>query len=298
MAFNSERPVTVSTQMAQSTELLPAPTKMGRVNLRLSDLDRSLRFYSGMLGFNVEQADGSARLYVDAPDNPLVELRERPGIEPAPPNAAGLYHFAILLPRRADLARFVKLLIANEIPFGHSDHTVSEAIYFDDPDGIGIEVYADRPRSTWPVDDGVVRFTGDPIDFDDLFREIQGSDSGWYGMPAGTRIGHVHLRVSDLEESLGFYEQLGFALTADYVRGARFVSAGGYHHHLGMNVWQSRSRPLAGNEVAGLDSFTVVVPDQESLAAAARRLSLEQPTEQGFRAQDPSGISFNIVMAD
>lgn len=276
----------------QPAGALPATTAIGRVRLRVADLDRSIAFYRDLLGFDVDREGSAATL---SAGTALVELREAPGLSPARPGASGLYHFAILLPGRTDLARFARHLIEHRVRFGQSDHTVSEALYFDDPDGIGIEVYADRPRATWPVADGVVRFTGDPIDFQDLLSELSEDDPGWTGMPVGTTIGHVHLRVSDVEQSLSFYERLGFELTADFVRGARFVSAGGYHHHLGMNEWQSRGRPVAAGTVAGLDSFEIVLPDRESWRAAVNRVGGDSVYEIVAPVHDPDGIAFDLV---
>ena len=278
------------------TGTLPATTRIGRVSLRVADLDRAQAFYGDLLGFDIDTDDGTATL--SAAGNTLVELREAPGIGRAPRNAAGLYHFAILLPSRPDLARFARRLVEHRVQFGQSDHTVSEALYFDDPDGNGIEVYADRPRETWPVSDGIVHFTGDPIDFQNLIAEIADGDSAWQGAPEGTTIGHVHLRVSDVERAQAFYERLGFEVTADFVRGAAFVSAGGYHHHLGMNEWESRDRPLAGDDVAGLDTFTIVLPDRDSWTDAVERLGSDPGDGSTHRLHDPDGIAFDLVYTD
>lgn len=287
----------MSSTHTTSSAVLPAAIFHGPVRLRVGNLERSLTFYRDLMGFEPgHSSDGETALGTALSGQPLVELREVPGIARAPRRASGLYHFAILLPGRADLARFVRHLIDNDVPFGQSDHTVSEALYFDDPDGNGIEVYADRPRATWPVTDGIVRFTGDPIDFPDLFSELDGEQDRWQGMPEGTKIGHVHLRVSDLERSRAFYvDRLGFEITAEFVRGALFVSAGGYHHHLGMNVWESLGQPLAGDDVAGLDSFTLVLPDRESWVATVQRLGGTPTDGRAFRASDPDGIQFDLV---
>ena len=280
-----------------SSGVLPAATTHGPVRLRVGNLERSLTFYRDLMGFEPEQTlSGEIALRAASSGQPVVVLREVPGVARAPRQASGLYHFAILLPGRPDLARFARLLIDPDVPFGQSDHTVSEALYFDDPDGNGIEVYADRPRAAWPVTDGIVRFTGDPIDFPDLFSELEGEHDRWRGMPDGTKIGHVHLRVSDLERARGFYvDRLGFEITAEFVRGALFVSAGGYHHHLGMNVWESLGQPLAGSDVAGLDSFTLILPDREAWVATVQRLGGTPTDGEVFRVSDPDGIQFDLV---
>ncbi len=282
-----------SPSLKQQSHVLPAATSVGSVRLRVASLDRSLAFYVDTLGFEAVR-NGDVASLAAAGGPTLVELREVPGLQRAPANAAGMYHFAILLPSRPDLARFVRHLAEQRVPFGQSDHTVSEALYFDDPDGNGIEVYADRDRATWPVDDGIVRFTGDPIDFDDLLGEIKDS-SIWAGMPAGTAIGHVHLRVADVERAEAFFVQLGFEVTADFVRGASFVSAGGYHHHIGMNMWQSRGRPLAGADVSGLDAFTIVLPDEQSWRDAIERLGDTASSGHVFHALTPDGTAFDLV---
>ena len=275
---------------------LPAGTTVGGVRLRVSDAVRTTQFYRDLLGFDVlNEEAGMIQFGIAGSDDPIVATRVVPGLDRAPRRAAGLYHFAILLPSRPDLARFARHLVASNVLFGQSDHAVSEALYFDDPDGNGIEVYADRPRSEWPMRDGVVAMTGDPIDFDDLFGQIT-SDDRWSGMPSGTRIGHVHLRVSDLDRSRAFFvETLGFDVMQRSLSGALFISAGGYHHHIGMNTWESQGQSLAGEDVAGLDSFTIKLPDRSSWAAAAERVIEGAPTGDVVRFQDPDGIEIDLA---
>jgi len=275
---------------------LPADTTVGRVRLRVRDLDRALAFYGDFLGFRQIERDGNtARL--GAGDGFLFELREVPGIGPAPRRAAGLYHAAILLPQRADLARITRHLIESEYPFGQADHAVSEALYLDDPDGNGLEIYADRPRAVWPMAGDRVQMVTDPIDFQSLFGELSGEDDRWEAMPGGTTIGHIHLRVSDLDRARAFYvDTLGFDVMQDNFRGALFVSAGGYHHHLGMNIWESRGAPLAGDDVAGMDRFGIILPDRESWAQVVARIAEDVPgSGDAFVVHDPDGIEIELT---
>jgi catechol 2,3-dioxygenase len=275
---------------------LPTTTTVGQVRLRVADLARSLAFYRDLLGFeHVEREGAIARIGVGPSELPLFELREVAGVRPAPRSAAGLYHAAILLPERADLARAARHLLDNRYPFGQSDHAVSEALYLDDPDGNGLEIYADRPRESWPMAGSEVRMTLDPIDFADLFGELQGDADRWDAMPAGTTIGHIHLRVSDLEAARSFYVgRLGFDVMQDGLPGALFVSAGGYHHHIGMNVWESRGRPLAPEDAAGLDAFEVVLPDRESWEAVLVRLGVDVDGSGAVEIADPDGIRVEL----
>ena len=265
-----------------NTSSIHAGTQIGQVALTVSDLRRSLRFYQDVLGFAViDHADGSAGLGVEA-SPPLLLLSEQPGAQPMPRRATGLYHFAILVPGRADLGRSLRRLLETRYPLdGASDHLVSEALYLADPDGNGIEIYRDRPRGDWPRIDGRIRMASDPLDLDAILAEAEREARPWAGLPAGTRIGHIHLQVADLGEAKDFYHGgLGFDLMAA-MPGALFLSAGGYHHHLGLNTWQSRgaSPPPAGT--AGLRFFTISLPDEaEQARVIARLVSAGVPFER------------------
>ncbi|HVE78495.1 MAG TPA: VOC family protein [Gemmatimonadaceae bacterium] len=251
---------------------LPDETRLGRVRLQVADLERSLAYYQTVLGLRVlERAEGGAVLGAHGDDTPIVELYERPGANPVPERGRlGLYHFAVLLPDRAALGRFVVHLAGLGVRAGMSDHFVSEAVYLSDPDGLGIEVYADRPRSAWKHEGRQLFMTTAPLDVRDLIRAAGGER--WAGMPAGTVIGHVHLHVGDLDRAAAFYhEGLGFDKVVWSYPGALFMSAGGYHHHLGTNTWARGAAPAAADD-ARLLEWEVVLPDAETAAAAAANL--------------------------
>ncbi len=266
---------------------------LGAVALTVADLTRSTEYYRAVIGLRVlAQAAGYAVL---GADTPLVELHEEPGAAPAHPGHAGLYHLALLLPSRADLGRFVAHLIAGHTPVqGASDHLVSEAIYLQDPDGHGIEVYADRDPASWSWQDGQVSMDTRAADIAGIVASAS-TDTQWHGLPAGTVMGHVHLRVSDLSVARDFYSgMLGLDVVADLSRhGALFVSQGGYHHHFGLNVWQSRGGAAARSGEARLLRAQVHLPQNElellrtRLTLAGLELSGNGP--QGFAVKDPSG---------
>lgn len=275
---------------SENTSIHPA-TRIGSVTLAVADLDRSVVFYTQTLGFAlVERSTHSAVLGVGAA--PLLLLEEQTGARPQPKRSTGLYHFAILAPSRKDLARSLRRLLQVGYPsLGSSDHLVSEALYLDDPDGNGIEVYRDRPRDTWNWNAGQVRMTVDPLDFEGILAELKGDDGEWQGLAAGTRIGHIHLRVGDLRQAAAFYhEMLGFDVVAA-LPGALFVSAGGYHHHIGLNTWQSRGGPQPPADAAGLRYFVVEVPNEHEQTRIVERLTKSGlPVEQhpqGSVVRDP-----------
>jgi catechol 2,3-dioxygenase len=281
---------------------LPSATRLGRVRLQVADLARSLAWYGGVLGLRVvEQADGRATLAAHGGDAPLVELHERRGASPAPRRGRlGLYHFAILLPHRAALGRFVAHLSEVGERAGASDHLVSEALYLNDPDGLGIEVYADRPRGTWAWHDGQLAMDTRPLDLGSLVHAAGGEP--WSGMPAGTVIGHVHLHVGGIDQAAAFYHgALGFDKVVWSYPGALFLSAGGYHHHLGLNTWAGSRALPAGENDARLLSWEVVVPasvDVDEAAASLRSAGYTaERMEGGWRAADPWDTEVHLVPA-
>ena len=277
---------------------LPAETHPGGVRLQVADLERSVTYYTDIVGLSVlERSDGRAILGAADEEHPLVELVERPGVRPVPRRGRiGLYHFAILLPDRAALGRFLRHVAEANVPVGTADHLVSEAIYLTDPDGLGIEIYADRPRAEWEYDGPQVSMATDPLDVNDLLSVA--GDEPWRGAPAGTVMGHVHLHVGDLERAATFYhEALGFDKMVWSYPGALFLAAGGYHHHLGTNTWAAGSPPASDDE-ARLLAWTLVVPTTPDAESAARSLesggSAVTRDEGGWLVPDPWGTVLRI----
>jgi catechol 2,3-dioxygenase len=268
--------------------------------LTVADLARSLRFYGDVLGLRpAERSAGSALLAAGA--TPLLHLIELPGARPKPARATGLYHFALLLPSRPDLARWLRHVLELNWPLqGWSDHGVSEAVYLADPDGNGIEVYRDRPRAEWPVANGELQMVTDPLDAQGLLALA--GDDGWPAMPAGSVMGHVHLHVRRIDEAQDFYcGVLGFDLMQRYGPSALFVSTGGYHHHIGLNTWAGVGAPPAPAGSAGLRYFTLVLPDETSLASLVGRVQQAgiavTPQDGGWFLQDPSGNGIRLTIS-
>jgi catechol 2,3-dioxygenase len=281
---------------------LPAALRLGRVRLQVADLERSIAYYEGVIGFRVlERAAGRATLGAHGEETPLVELRERPGAAPVPRRGRlGLYHFAILLPDRPALGRFVSHLASIGVRAGASDHLVSEALYLTDPDGLGIEVYADRPRASWAHRDRQLLMATEPLDVAEVAESAGGAP--WTGMPAGTTIGHVHLFVGDLAAAAAFYhEGLGFDKVVWSYPGALFLSAGGYHHHLGTNTWAAGAQP-AGETDARLLSWDIVLPTAADADSAARSLTSAgyDAARDGtiWTAADPWGTRVRLVVGE
>jgi catechol 2,3-dioxygenase len=249
--------------------------RMGAVHLTVADLDRSLDYYERQIGLRTHaREDGTARLGARDGEDLLV-LAERPGARPAD-GYSGLFHFALLVPERRALARWLGRAARDRVQLtGLSDHAVSEAIYLRDPDHHGIEIYADRPRELW---DGRVRelMTTMPLDVDDLLAL---DDGAFDGLAEGTTMGHVHLRVADVDRAAAFYRELGFESMAQLGDQAAFLATDGYHHHIGLNTWESRGAPYAPDDTARLEQMTV----------------LGAPEERAVR--DPSGNPVQLVTA-
>jgi catechol 2,3-dioxygenase len=277
---------------------LPADLALGPVALTVADRGRSLTFYHDVLGFRpLEGSDGLA-LTADGA-TPLVQLTVLPGARPKPPRATGLYHFAILVPDRAALGRSLRRLAEVQYPLdGASDHGVSEALYLADPDGNGIEIYTDRPRAEWPFSGEHLQMTTLPLDLAPLFEATQGQP--WEGLELTTRIGHVHLHIANLQQAEAFYcDILGFDLMQHYGSSAAFVSAGGYHHHIGLNTWAGVGVPPPPPGSAGLRHFTLVLPDTAARDRVVQRLSdtgvVTEPQDTGVLVRDPSGNQVRLV---
>jgi catechol 2,3-dioxygenase len=275
---------------------LPAETRLGVVRLQVADLARSIAYYERVIGLRVHaRTPTTATLVAQQDATPLVELHERPGATPVPQRGRlGLYHFAILLPDRPALGRFLAHLGPLGERVGMSDHGVSEAIYLTDPDGLGIEVYADRPRAAWLSDGGTLGIGVAPLDVADLLGAA--NDQPWTGAPAGTRIGHVHLHVGDLDAARALYhEALGLdRVVLAAVPGALFLSAGGYHHHLGTNTWAADAA-LATERDARLLEWTIVVPTRADVEAATRSLVAAGYDVTDAVVADPWGTRVRIV---
>jgi catechol 2,3-dioxygenase len=275
---------------------LPDRTYVGTVDLQVSDMERSLAYYEQVLGLRTFSSSAeTATLGPHGEGRALVALNTKSGVTRARRGAFGLYHFAILLPDRAALGRFAAHLAELGVRAGMADHLVSEALYLWDPDGLGIEVYVDRPRETWRSRNGELAMTTDPLDFDRLIAA--GGEQEWDGMPGGTRMGHVHLHVGSLEHAEAFYHRaLGLDKTVWSYPGALFLSAGGYHHHLGINIWSPGPAPTA-NE-ARLLEWELVVPTVDDFGAVARSLdaagySIERTSDRVVAA-DPWGTQVRI----
>ena len=270
-------------------------TTVGAVQLTVSELERSLTYYREAVGLDVlDQGNGQASLGVSAHE--LLVLLEEPGARPAV-GYTGLYHFALLVPQRTDLARWLVHGARDQVRLvGLSDHFVSEAIYLSDPDAHGIEIYWDRPREAW---EGQVasRMTTLPLDVDSLVAELPDPQHEPFdGLPDGTVMGHVHLKVADVEETVVFYRDvLGFALMAQLGPSAAFLSAGGYHHHIGANVWESAGAPPAPPGHAALRHATIVLPDEAERGRLLTELNERKvpvhDTPAGPVCADPSGNS-------
>jgi catechol 2,3-dioxygenase len=278
-------------------EIAPS-THMGAVELSVAELDRSLEYWRDVVGLRLlEREDGHASLGDGAE---LVRLVEEPGARPADGHT-GLYHLALLVPDRASLSRWLAHAARDGVRLeGLSDHAVSEAIYLRDPDRHGIEIYADRPRALW---EGKVmtQMTTMPLDVDSLLGELADpATEPFEGLPAGTMVGHVHLRVADVPEAVVFYRDvLGMGLMAQLGPAAAFLSAGGYHHHVGANTWESRGASPAPPGSATLRHATIVLPDAGERDRVADRVadSGQEPEarEDGVFVRDPSDNVLRLV---
>jgi catechol 2,3-dioxygenase len=284
---------------------LPAATALGPVRLTVADLASTAAFYERVIGLHELRRDGDEATLGTAAGAPLVELVERADAAPRPRRSSGLFHLALLLPTRADLAFALRRIALARHPLqGASDHLVSEALYLADPEGNGIEIYRDRPRSEWGREqDGQIRMATLPLDLDSVIAELPrdlADDAPDPGVPDGAVMGHVHLQVSDLDAAEAFYAGvLGFDVVVRGYPGALFVSAGGYHHHLGLNTWASLGAVANAPGTRGLDRYTVTLPDAAAVQVVADRLA-DNGTPAAERdgalvATDPFGNELALV---
>jgi catechol 2,3-dioxygenase len=278
--------------MAMATELgagnhvsIEPGTGIGVVRLTVSDLDRSRSFYERVIGLRASELETGALALGPSPDTPLVELHGDPTAPTLDRSATGLFHAAILVPSRRDLALALARVAQARWPLaGASDHLVSEALYLSDPDGNGIEIYRDRPREEWRHSNGQLEMATLPLDLDDVLDQLRHEDGLQERAPDGTTIGHVHLQVSELEHTEAFYSGvLGFDVMVRGYPGALFVSAGGYHHHLGLNTWHSAGSAPPPEGAIGLRSFDVLLPSE-----AARERVLERVRAAGIEPEQTS----------
>jgi catechol 2,3-dioxygenase len=277
--------------VSASPVLAAAPHRIGTVSLVVRDLDAVSRFYEDAIGLKVlERFSGAARLGTGS--IVLLELVHDPAARRRAPREAGLFHTAFLLPSRADLGAWIAFASERRITVhGASDHVVSEAVYLSDPEGNGIEIYADRPADQWPVTPAGYYMPSDPLDIQAVFGA--GSGRRWNGFPDGGIVGHMHLQVGAIAPAETFYRDLlGFDITCRYPGGS-FFGSGGYHHQIAANIWNSRNTSPRKGAVTGLSCFELVARDRSVVDGAAGRLTAASvattPLEGGFAVQDPWG---------
>jgi catechol 2,3-dioxygenase len=280
---------------------LPADARIGRVRLRVSDIGRALELYRDVLGLEVTRDEGvRVTLAGSQGKSEIIVLEEQPGVarRPVRPVSTGLYHVALLVPSRRDLGRSLRRLRQAHYPLrGMSDHAVSESLYLDDPDGNGLEIYADRPRTEWPIEGGVVQMTVDPMDVEGVIAAGRERPEPWTGLPAETVVGHVHITVSQMERAVAFYRDVvGFDVMMR-IRSLTAVSAGGYHHHLNLNTWAGEGAPPDSDRVAGLLGWELVVPGVQARRAVIDRLGAAgalSGAPGGATASDPDRIPLEL----
>jgi catechol 2,3-dioxygenase len=286
--------------------------ELGPPTIRIRDLDAALDFYERDIGLRAKLQppgrEGLELVELGFKQNvgPLVILKHDPGAPRPPHDAAGLYHYAVLLPGRKDLASTFLAVGNSGVSYeGYADHTFSEAIYLHDTEQNGMEFYADRPRSAWPSwqslaqAGGYQRFASmnGPLDLESLLKELPREErADPVPFPRGAGIGHMHLRVTDLSRSVEFYrDRLGFDVTMYFPEiGAAFLSAGGYHHHLGLNTWHSRGGPVRRDGDAGLEEFRIKLPSMRDLDAVSRRFSEFSPVGRSLTVRDPDNLAITI----
>lgn len=280
-----------------NTFQLPTDTQIGTAHLQVSNLERALSFYKDKLGFKeILRTGDSAALSANGAHPAQIILSARIDAKPKPPRTTGLFHVAIRFPNRRELAKVFRRLLENEWQFqGFSDHGVSEALYLSDPDGNGVELYTDRPREQWRWQNNQVTMFTEALDVDDLLSEARDDYSQDFEIHPQTDIGHVHLHVSDLKKAESFYHDLlGFEVTQRSYPGALFLSAGGYHHHIGANIWAGQGAPPPPPEAVGLLAFSVTVPDQQTIDSLKARFNNAGITLEKINNQLAEGSGFSV----
>ena len=284
--------------------MIPPDTTVGAVRLRVADLDALTTFYERVVGLGAVERDGGLARIGPADGEPLVELVSTPDAPRAPTFSTGLFHLAILVPDRAELARSLQRVAgAGWRLTGASDHLVSEALYLRDPEGNGIEIYRDRPREEWRRDGDELAMATLPLDLEGVLGELGNGDAPADDMPSGTTMGHVHLQASEIPPAEAFYNgALGLDVMVRSYPGALFLAAGGYHHHLGLNTWQSQGAPAPPEGALGLDHYELVLPSTAERDSAADRLAQAgadpERKNEGVQATDPSGNRVLLTARD
>ncbi|MDQ0178033.1 VOC family protein [Bacillus chungangensis] len=275
-------------------------TFVNQVHILAKDVERSLLFYQEIIGFRILEHIGKKVVLTADGKTPLVTIEQPENVLTKEPRTTGLYHFALLLPQRSDLAKALSHLINTGYPLqGASDHRVSEAIYLADPDGNGIEIYADRPLHSWIKEDGQILMTTERLDIENLLQETKGEP--WNGLPEHTIMGHIHLHVSDLQKAEDFYcKGLGFNVVNRYGEQATFISTGGYHHHIGMNTWNGVGAKAPAANSVGMKWFSLVFPNEKARNEAVNKLKtlgVSVQEEEGILiTKDPSGNHIRLCV--
>jgi catechol 2,3-dioxygenase len=255
---------------------------VNEVSIKVKNLESAVNFYQNIIGFQVLEKTGAQVVLTTDGKTPILIVEQPEEVISKPDRTAGLYHFAILLPSRADLSVFLRHLLETRYPLGAADHYVSEALYLNDPDGNGIEVYRDRPSDEWTWNNGLVEMATEQLDGNGILAE---SNAEWTGLPDGTLMGHIHLHVNDLKRAEAFYTVgLGFQVVSHYPQ-AVFLSTGGYHHHIAINTWQGAGAKTPPKNSVGLNWYSLVYPDQE-----AREKVVQQLQQIGAQVKEEAGI--------
>lgn len=293
------------TPAANAATTLPfavtTPMHIGQAALRVRDLDPMIDYYRSVLGMN-EVGRTARGVTLGVGSVPLLDLVHKPAADFESPTSAGLFHIAYLMPSRKDLARWLVHAALRQVPLsGFADHNVSEAVYLNDPEGNGIEVYSDRPKDAWVWSGRVVKMGTEPLDVDNLVALTDTKTDHYEVAPPGMRIGHIHLRVGEIAAARGFYEQaVGLQPTQDARSDASFLSSGGYHHHLAVNTWNSRGAKERNAMETGLDWFSITVRNPDDLEAQKTRLRaagyvLVEMENDMVEAIDPWGTRLRLV---
>lgn len=267
------------------------------VELKVTDLEQSLKFYEEVIGFKVLDRQANKIWLTADGKTALLSIEQPENVVPKQPKTTGLYHFALLLPSREDLGAILRSFAESGIRIGAGDHLVSEALYLNDPDGNGIEIYSDRPETEWKWEKGAVAM--DTLGIDAPAILAAGANTEWNGLPEETVMGHIHLQVVDIEEAKEFYELLGFEVVTPYP-GALFMSTGKYHHHIGLNTWAGAGAQPASEQMTGLEAFNIIYPSLEERETAVNNLRTKNISvleeNEIFYVKDPSENKIKMVV--